>query len=96
MRISERIKIKIKKSIDESFGDIEIYLFGSRVDDDKKGGDIDLAIRVDISKEEFRNRKIKFLSSMMRLGFELKIDLVQYEKNGSLLSNEIEKTGIKL
>ena len=40
MRLSGRIVKTIKKSIKESFGDVDAYLFGSRVDDMKAGGDI--------------------------------------------------------
>lgn len=36
-----------------------IYLFGSRVDDDKKGGDIDLYIEASIPVE--MESKLKFL-----------------------------------
>ena len=41
MRLSKRYIEVIKKYFKEFFENGEIYLFGSRVDDSKKGGDID-------------------------------------------------------
>ena len=96
MRLSNRIVDIIKKSVKSSFGDVDVYLFGSRVDDEKKGGDIDLAIDVDISKNDFRERKIKFISSMLRFGFDLKIDLVQYKQSDIFFANEINSNSIKI
>ena len=46
MRLSKRYIEVIKKYFKEFFENGEIYLFGSRVDDSKKGGDIDLYLEV--------------------------------------------------
>lgn len=96
MRLSSRLKNHIKKSIHQSFGEVAIYLFGSRIDDTKTGGDIDLAVDINLSKEEFRTKKIKFISSMLRMGLDLKIDLVKYNHKDTLFRNEIHKNGIKI
>ena len=96
MRLSNRIIEIIKKSVENSFGDVDVYLFGSRVDDEKKGGDIDIAIDTNLSKNDFRKKKVKFISSMFRFGFDLKIDIVQYRQNNILFSNEINKHSIKI
>ena len=42
VRLSEEEIFFIKKAFYEVFGDGYIYLFGSRVDDMQRGGDIDL------------------------------------------------------
>ncbi len=60
MRLSDRIQKLIVDGIRKSFGDTEIYLFGSRTDESKKGGDIDIALTLDIDKNEFRRKKILF------------------------------------
>ncbi len=36
-----RLSTLIKEATSSSFGDTDIFLFGSRVDDGKKGGDIE-------------------------------------------------------
>ncbi len=97
MRLPETLKSSILKAIEESFGNVEIYLFGSRTDDTKRGGDIDIAIRTDMTRERFRKHKIVFVSLLMRMGFDLKIDLVQYHDSmDALLKSEIQSTGIRI
>lgn len=97
MRLPETLKASILKAIYESFGNVEIYLFGSRTDDSKRGGDIDIAIRTDMTRERFRKHKIAFITLLMRMGFDLKIDLVQYNDSmDALLKSEIQSKGIKL
>lgn len=96
MRLSQRIQNILKSSILKSFGDVQIYLFGSRTDDSKKGGDIDLAIDVDLSQDEFRQKKIAFLTSLARLNFDLKVDVVRYTPKDALLFSEIRRNNIRL
>ncbi len=94
MRLEKIVTNKIKEAIYESFGNVNIYLFGSRTDDTKTGGDIDLAIDVDISRMEFRKNKIKFLTNLIKKDFDLKIDLVNYNTKDLLLKKQIEKNCI--
>jgi uncharacterized protein len=97
MRLSHRLIVLIKGGIKKSFGDVSVILFGSRVDDTRKGGDIDLAINTEIGLEAFKKNKVKFLSYLVRLGYDLDIDIVQYGSiTDSLLKNEIEQNGIEL
>ncbi len=77
MRLSDRIHRAIKETALQSFGEVDVILFGSRTDDDRKGGDIDLAIDSHLSSEQFRHAKALFLSYLLRKGLELEIDLVQ-------------------
>ena len=46
MRLSKYYVDSIKNVFNDVFCEGAIYLFGSRVDDTKKGGDIDLYIEV--------------------------------------------------
>ena len=96
MRLSKRLKTSLIKSILESFGEVDIYLFGSRTDDSKKGGDIDIAVDVDLSRKEFKQRQIKFMVAMIKQDLDLKIDLVAYNSQDKLLAEEIKKSAIKL
>ncbi|ADC72297.1 DNA polymerase beta domain protein region [Thioalkalivibrio sp. K90mix] len=44
MRLSEHQRQTIETIAHELFGDCTVYLFGSRVDDSARGGDIDLLV----------------------------------------------------
>ena len=96
MRISDNLKNRLLKLFYESFGDVEIILFGSRVDDTKRGGDFDFAIK-GISKEEFKKRKLQFLKLLLLNDLDdLPMDIVHFEGSNELLKNEIINKGIKL
>ena len=97
MRLSDRMQKLIVDGVRKSFGDTEIYLFGSRTDDSRKGGDIDIALALDIDKVEFREKKIQFKKYLFQKGYSLKIDLLQWNKNiDLLLQNEIKKNHLRL
>jgi len=101
MRLTAK-QLKIIKQITlDNFGDTsKVYLFGSRVDDTKKGGDIDLFIKADFSNEELFIRKIKTLSEIQfKLG-ERKIDIVTYsgqiDDRAPLIVKEAMMNGVEL
>ena len=96
MRLSKNILKIIKLALLKSFPNEEVYLFGSRVDDNKNGGDIDLAIKGNLSKEEFKTKKIQFFTELFKQDFDIKIDLVFYNSADNLLKSEIDKNGIKI
>ena len=96
MRLSKNLINTIKEAIKDSFGDKDVYLFGSRIDDLKRGGDIDLALDVNLTREEFRKNKVKFISYLLRKNIDLKIDLVNYNTNDELLYSQIRKNSILL
>lgn len=95
MRLERRIIDKIKSAIKNSFGEVDIYLFGSRVDENKKGGDIDIAIDSNLSRIEFRKHKAKALANLIYSNFEMKIDIVNYNTKDPLLYQEIHSNAIK-
>ncbi len=68
-----------------TFGDgTEVWLFGSRVDDAKKGGDIDLLVRpAPTAADQPFAKKIRMLTMLERLLGERKIDLVIEQPNDS-------------
>lgn len=73
MRLSDE-EVKVLKEKLLSLSDkAKIYLFGSRVDDTKKGGDIDLLIVSDeITKKDIRALRIEFFKYFG----EQKLDIV--------------------
>ena len=76
MRISTTEHQFIKNYWQSNFPKATIYLFGSRADDAKKGGDIDLLV---LNYEKITlSQKIKFLASFIKEIDERKIDIVTY------------------
>jgi len=76
MRLSAN-QIKIIKDLSvRYFGmNAKVYLFGSRADDNKKGGDIDIYIETDVAENIF-DKKIDMLVELERKLGQRKIDLV--------------------
>jgi len=95
MRLSQRYIEVIKKHFQQFFKNGEIYLFGSRVDDTKKGGDIDLYFVLKEHSNLFE-KKIKFLSRVKRELGEQKIDIVFNTDSTRLIEKEAMQWGIKL
>lgn len=85
----------LKNTLKSFFEDGDIYLFGSRVDDSKKGGDIDLYLVVNTHTNLFE-KKIKFLARVKRELGEQKIDIIFNEDKERLIEKEAIKWGIKL
>jgi len=95
MRLSPRYIEVIKKYFKEFFQNGEVYLFGSRTDDSKKGGDIDLYFVLEQHTNLFE-KKIKFLSRVKRELGEQKIDIVFNTDSTRLIEQEALRWGIKL
>ncbi len=96
MRLA-RDEIKaIKKAYQEIFEDGKIYLFGSRVDDTKMGGDIDLYLIPNKKLENLREKKIKFLIKLDEYIGEQKIDVILAKDKNRLIEQEALKYGIEL
>ncbi len=74
MRLNEYEIEAIKVSFKEHFKSGEVYLFGSRLDDMKKGGDIDLYIKTNQSNKV--RKKVDFLVSLKEKIGDQKIDVV--------------------
>jgi len=97
LRLIPQIAEKLVSLAKENFGeDCKLYLFGSRVDDSKKGGDIDLLLE---SKDEVSSeQKIMFLANVQRNITERKVDLLIADKNRKDLEivRIAKETGIEL
>lgn len=96
MRLSSFEQRMIKQAFLESFESGEIYLFGSRVDDKQRGGDIDLYIVPSKKFDDEKERKINFLVKLDTYIGEQKIDVVVAKNSRRLIEQEALKHGIKL
>jgi len=90
MRLTKKELKAITQSFEQTFQNGEIYLFGSRVYDDKRGGDIDLYIN---SSNATLEKKLHFLVNLKKLIGNRKIDVV-LNKKGLIEKNA--KKGILL
>jgi len=85
---------EIKKSLYEVFGkNAKIYLFGSRIDNSKKGGDIDLYV---VSNNiDYKKEKEFWILLQERLG-EQKIDIIYSQDDSRSIEKTAKKEGILL
>jgi len=89
MRLKKQEIINIQTTIKKYFGESQIYIFGSRIKEHKKGGDIDIFIipqnRNDLAK---KSAKVKFWLEESLLK---PIDIIIHQN----FEREIEKEALK-
>ena len=87
MRLSSTQIEAIKQETEHFFGaKAEVWLFGSRVDDAAKGGDVDLYVRAASGDaDELAAARFAFLAHLKRRIGDRKIDLVLQREGGELL-----------
>jgi len=95
MRLSTYEIESIKKVFYETFGDGKIYLFGSRLDDVKRGGDIDLYIQTE-HKNGLLLKKIDFLAKLKEKIGDQKIDVVVSKDKNRVIEQEALNKGLQL
>ncbi|SFO87468.1 nucleotidyltransferase domain-containing protein [Hydrogenimonas thermophila] len=96
MRLTQHEIRSIKKAFEEVFEGGKIYLFGSRVDDTKRGGDIDLYLVPSKKFDDERERKIKFLIKLDEYIGEQKIDVILAKDKNRLIEQEALRYGVEL
>ncbi|MBD3789919.1 MAG: nucleotidyltransferase domain-containing protein [Campylobacterales bacterium] len=96
MRLTPYEHEMIKKAFLETFEEGKIYLFGSRVDDTKRGGDIDLYLCPDTKFENERERRRAFLIKLDEYIGEQKIDAIMAKDPDRLIEKEALSTGVEL
>lgn len=75
MRLSQPEQDAIINLAREHFGDgAEVWLFGSRVDNERRGGDIDLYVETD--QDEILRARATFKAALARKLGEQRIDLI--------------------
>ncbi len=100
LRITNEHAAHICNVLQHYFGaKTDIWLFGSRVDDNQRGGDIDLYIETDLqSPEAVFDAKLHSLVDIKQHIGDQKIDLVIYRrgKRREAIHHEARSTGIQL
>lgn len=99
MRLSPEQIADIRQSVAETFGtDARVRLFGSRVDDAARGGDIDLHIEADGSPAELLDRELKCYARLIRRLGDRRIDLVVHRRGQPQrpIDDEALRTGVVL
>ncbi len=95
MRLSETNIETIKRTATSIFGaGAEVYLFGSRTLDHKKGGDIDLLVRTKDSTNRLKKR-LQFLALVKLAIGDQKIDLVIRKPNQPSTEDVIHHEALK-
>jgi hypothetical protein len=75
MRLDERTRAIIRDAARRYF-DADVYLFGSRIDDSRRGGDIDIYIETELTPEQAVRARMAMLGHLYREIGERRIDLV--------------------
>lgn len=100
MRITEQQKKIIKENVNKTFGSqAEVLLFGSRVDDNQRGGDIDLLIELQQNDKEILKKNLNLNAALqIAMGGLQKIDIITHVKNTAptALYEAASRTGIRL
>jgi predicted nucleotidyltransferase len=95
--LTEKEIDSIRKETETCFGEAsKVFLFGSRTNDNKKGGDIDLYVQPE-KQDDLFNKKVRMLTILYETIGEQKIDIiVQYQGQKRLIDEIALKEGILL
>ncbi len=92
LRLSEKEIEIIKNTAKKVFGkNISVFIYGSRTDLNKKGGDIDILIK--INKKVSLEDELDFLAELELRGIERKCDVLILSVNSKIKS--IHKTALE-
>jgi predicted nucleotidyltransferase len=96
MRLTDDEQDSIKRIIAKVFGDgAQILLFGSRTDDSKRGGDVDLYV-IPTARDSLFDKRVTCLGQLERV-LSYPVDLVVAEPDSIRPTDRIAlKTGVML
>ena len=94
MRLSDEQVIALKEKLHTLSSEAKLYLFGSRVDDTKRGGDIDLLI-VDpvLTKRDLRTLRVDFFQHFGEQKLDIVLDNGEFK---NLFSKYVFKKAVLL
>jgi predicted nucleotidyltransferase len=93
MRLAEMEQSAIREVIREADAEASVYLFGSRVDDAARGGDIDLLV---LSKKITLMMKLGILAQLHQKLGERKIDIAVYPDDSRPFPRMVMDEGVRL
>lgn len=93
MRLKDKEKQVILQAIHSIDPNAKIYLFGSRVDDSDKGGDIDLLV---FSRKISYGDKLAVKKNIFSVLDEQKIDLIVTKDGGEPFVRMVLEQGVQL
>lgn len=99
MRLTEEEATIIKEIVREIFGpDASVILFGSRVDDNARGGDIDLLICSETPVSEREHKALKLVARLqIRLGDQpIDVLVLDPETQRQPIHEEAIRSGVRL
>ena len=90
MRLKKKDIELIKQTIQKYFSDAKVYLFGSMLDDNKRGGDIDLYIITNEEVDLLTKTKIRYFleDNLLR-----PVDLIFHKDFNRLIEKEALNLG---
>ncbi len=74
---------------------VKVYLFGSRTDDTKRGGDIDLLIRTDEKEKKGVLARVRLIAKLKQLLGDQKIDVIGDHEDSFIVQEALRK-GLRL
>ena len=96
MRLTIEERKQIKQHVSNVFGEgSRTILFGSRADDTKKGGDIDLYIEPQCLNNETEQKTALMTKLQLALG-DQKIDIIIAKDKNRLIEQEARKKGVSI
>lgn len=99
MRLNSQQRQIIRDEVARAFGpDASVQLFGSRVDDARRGGDVDLYIEADGTPSELLDRELTLYAKLQKRLGEQRIDIVVHGRGSALrpVDRHARETGVAL
>ncbi|MEQ1591155.1 MAG: nucleotidyltransferase domain-containing protein [Thiobacillaceae bacterium] len=99
MRLTDTQRTMIREEVRQHFGDgARVLLFGSRVRDETRGGDIDLYLEAEGTAAETLARELKLYAALQRRLGEQRIDIVVHRRDTPMRAIDLAacQTGMPL